>query len=96
MNDGRKVLTLGGDHSIVLGSLDGHINAKKRTQEEVCVLWVDAHADVNTADTSETGSLHGMTVALLVKELHHYWPYLPGLEWQKPTYVSCYKLFYLQ
>jgi len=81
LEEGRTALTLGGDHSIALGTVDGHIRAKKK----VCVLWVDAHADVNTIDTSDTGNMHGMPVALLVKELTDNWPYLPGLDWQKPT-----------
>ncbi|XP_024081118.1 arginase, hepatic isoform X2 [Cimex lectularius] len=81
MKDERKVLIVGGDHSIALGSVDGHMKAKNG---KVCLLWVDAHADLNTADTSDTGNMHGMPVSLLVKELLHYWPYLPGFEWQQP------------
>lgn len=74
------MLTLGGDHSIVVGSVDGHVKAR----DKVSLLYVDAHADLNTADTSPSGNVHGMTVALLVKELYHYWPYLPGMDWQQP------------
>ncbi|CAB0009844.1 unnamed protein product [Nesidiocoris tenuis] len=81
MSDQRKVLTIGGDHSIALGSVDGHVQAKNG---EVCLLWVDAHADLNTANTSDSGHMHGMPVSLLVKELADYWPYLPGLDWQTP------------
>lgn len=79
--DGRKAVTLGGDHSIALGSVDGHVRSKGG---KVCLLWVDAHADINTADTTETGHIHGMGVSLLAKELADYWPYLPGLDWQVP------------
>ncbi|KAF6204566.1 hypothetical protein GE061_018726 [Apolygus lucorum] len=91
MREHRKVLTIGGDHSIALGSVDGHIQAKNG---EICLLWVDAHADLNTADTSESGHMHGMPVSLLVKELADYWPYLPGLDWQKPT-MSIKNLAYI-
>lgn len=80
LKNGNKVLTLGGDHSIVIGSVDAHVNA----HENVSLLYVDAHADLNTADTSPSGNVHGMTVALLVRELYHYWPYLPGMDWQQP------------
>lgn len=50
----------------------------------ISVLWVDAHADINTLFTSPTGHVHGMVLALLLKELSDYWPHLPGWEWQEP------------
>lgn len=81
IKDGRICVTLGGDHSLGVGTVDGHIQAKG---EEVCVLWVDAHADLNTNRTSSTGNVHGMPMALLARELSDYWPYLPGMDWQKP------------
>nr|CAD7433799.1 unnamed protein product [Timema monikensis] len=81
MKDGRVCVTLGGDHSVSIGTIDGHVKARGN----VAVLWVDAHADLNTADTSLTGNIHGMPVALLAKELSDYWPYIPGMDWQKPT-----------
>lgn len=49
------------------------------------MLWIDAHADLNTNKTSDSGNVHGMPMALLAKELSDYWPYLPGLDWQKPV-----------
>nr|CAD7444637.1 unnamed protein product [Timema bartmani] len=92
MKDGRVCVTLGGDHSLSIGTVDGHVKARG----DVAVLWVDAHADnadLNTADTSPTGNVHGMPVALLAKELSDYWPYLPGMDWQKPTWVLSIKQF---
>nr|XP_050844355.1 arginase-2, mitochondrial isoform X2 [Vespula vulgaris] len=80
LQDGRCVLTLGGDHSLGIGTIDGHVQAMK----DVAVLWVDAHADLNTNKTSESGNVHGMPVALLTTELSDYWPHLPGMDWQKP------------
>lgn len=62
--------------------MDGHIQAKS---ENICLLWIDAHADLNTNKTSKTGNIHGMPVALLARELSDYWPYLPGMDWQKPV-----------
>ena len=50
-------------------------------------MWVDAHADLNTNKTSESGNVHGMPVALLTSELADYWPYLPGMDWQQPMYL---------
>ncbi|XP_059480121.1 arginase, hepatic [Neocloeon triangulifer] len=80
LSEGRLCLSLGGDHSMGVGTIDGHYQAKG----DLAVLWVDAHADINTNATSPTGNLHGMPVALLVKELADYWPYLPGMDWQMP------------
>lgn len=52
-----------------------------RHNKDIAVVWVDAHADINTNSTSVTGNIHGMTVAVLAKELETYWPKLPGMEW---------------
>lgn len=51
---------------------------------DIALIWVDAHADLNTNKTSTTGLFHGMPVALLTSELADYWPHLPGMDWQKP------------
>lgn len=80
LKDDRCVLTLGGDHSVSIGTIDGHVQA----MEDVAILWIDAHADLNTNKTSESGNVHGMPVALLTTELSDYWPHLPGMDWQKP------------
>ena len=80
LKEDRLCLTIGGDHSCGIGTIDGHVKAKG----DVAVLWVDAHADLNTNATSPTGNIHGMPVALLVKELSDYWPYLPGMDCQQP------------
>lgn len=63
---GRFVLTLGGDHSIAIGTISGTAKAtRERLGREVAVIWVDAHADINTPETSESGNIHGMPVAFL-------------------------------
>ncbi|XP_033207415.1 arginase, hepatic [Belonocnema kinseyi] len=80
LNDDRTVVTLGGDHSVGIGTIDGHVKVHK----DVAVLWVDAHADLNTNKTSDSGNVHGMPVALLTSELSDYWPHLPGMDWQQP------------
>ena len=56
--NGDFVMTVGGDHSIALGSLFGILKARPETG----VLWVDAHADLHTPLSSESGNLHGMCV----------------------------------
>ncbi|KAF2835643.1 Ureohydrolase [Patellaria atrata CBS 101060] len=63
---GRFVLTLGGDHSIAIGSIGGTAKAiRERLGREIAVIWVDAHADINTPETSDSGNIHGMPVAFL-------------------------------
>lgn len=63
---GRMVLTLGGDHSIAIGTISGTARAtRERLGREIAVVWVDAHADINTPEASESGNIHGMPVAFL-------------------------------
>lgn len=59
---GHLALTLGGDHSIGVGSVAGALKARP----ESAVVWVDAHADINSTRTSETGHLHGMVLSFLI------------------------------
>ena len=56
---GSIPLVLGGDHSVALGTLGGLASAHGRGG----VLWIDAHADVNTPETSPSGNVHGMSLA---------------------------------
>lgn len=63
---GRFVLTLGGDHSIAIGTVSGTAKAiRERLGREIAVIWVDAHADINTPETSDSGNIHGMPVSFL-------------------------------
>lgn len=57
---GRFPLVLGGDHSLSIGSVRGAARNKK-----LGVIWIDAHADFNTAETTPSGNIHGMSLALL-------------------------------
>ncbi|USP80115.1 arginase [Curvularia clavata] len=64
--DGKLVLTLGGDHSIAIGTISGTAKAvRERLGREIAVIWVDAHADINTPETSDSGNIHGMPVSFL-------------------------------
>ncbi len=69
---GRIPVVLGGDHSLSLGSVDGAARFCRATGRALFVLWLDAHADFNTPETSRSGNLHGMPLAALCGE--------PGLE----------------
>lgn len=78
VNDNRMPITLGGDHSLGIGSITGLL--RKNQAENLCILWVDAHLDLNTNTTSPSGNMHGMPASLLVKELRSDWPVIPELE----------------
>lgn len=56
-------IILGGDHSIVLGSLAGISAACKKSNKKLGVLYVDAHGDFNTCDTTLSGNIHGMCMS---------------------------------
>jgi arginase len=59
VSEGFLPLVLGGDHSIAMGTLGG----MARKHGPGGVLWIDAHGDVNTPDSSPTGNVHGMPLA---------------------------------
>lgn len=60
VESGRFPLVLGGDHSIAIGTLAGLSNH----YENLGVIWYDAHGDINTDETSPSGNIHGMPVAV--------------------------------
>ncbi|XP_020842727.1 arginase-1 isoform X1 [Phascolarctos cinereus] len=78
--DGRTSLLLGGDHSLAIGSISGHA----KVHPDLCVIWVDAHSDINTPLTTTTGNLHGQPVSFLMKELKGKMPDIPGFSWVTP------------
>ena len=59
---GNKVVTIGGDHSIAMGSIAGVLSK----YPNVGVIWYDAHTDINTEATSPSGNAHGMPLAALM------------------------------
>ncbi len=67
---GRFPLVLGGDHSVAVGTISGvsgfHHSKDPGKVPKVGLLWFDAHADLNTPDTSPTGNIHGMPLACLL------------------------------
>ncbi|KAK6329354.1 hypothetical protein J4Q44_G00013320 [Coregonus suidteri] len=89
-NDGYTCVMLGGDHSLAIGSIQGHAAAK----EDLSVVWVDAHADINTPLTSPTGNIHGQPMSYLIRELHSKIPVLPNFSWIKPC-VSAKDIVYI-
>ena len=63
----KFVLTLGGDHSIALGSIAGLLHAYSSSLR---IIWVDAHADINLPETSPSGNIHGMPLAFLFQYIN--------------------------
>ncbi len=66
LDDGMTPLVLGGDHSLAAGSVSGVSEFYRRRGEKIGVLWIDAHSDINTPQTSPSGNVHGMPLAALV------------------------------
>lgn len=58
-------ILLGGDHSLSIGSIAAVARHCAAMQRPLSVLWLDAHADFNTPDTSPSGNIHGMPVAVI-------------------------------
>ena len=57
-------VTLGGDHSLAIGSIAGVSNYYRKRKEEFGLVWYDAHGDINTPATSPSGNVHGMPLAV--------------------------------
>jgi arginase len=68
LREGRLPLTLGGDHSLAMGSISGVARYAAEAERELFILWLDAHSDYNTPATSPSGNMHGMPVAMLSGE----------------------------
>ena len=63
---GALPLVLGGDHSLAAGSVAASAAAARQRDERLGLLWIDAHGDMNTPDTSPSGNVHGMPLAALL------------------------------
>ena len=63
---GDVPLVLGGDHSVAIGTVSGVAEHHKQRGERIGLIWVDAHADMNTPGTSPSGNIHGMPLSALL------------------------------
>jgi arginase len=67
LDDGAMPLVLGGDHSLAAGSVAASAEwVRKTTARPVGLVWVDAHGDMNTPETTTSGNVHGMPLAALL------------------------------
>jgi len=63
---GELPLTIGGDHSIAIGSLSGIAKAYRQRGQSLGLVYLDAHADMNTPESTPSGNIHGMPLAVLL------------------------------
>ncbi|MDO8558608.1 MAG: arginase [bacterium] len=85
-------LVLGGDHSIAIGTVTGVSRYFQKKGKRIGLIWIDAHADMNTPQTSPSGNVHGMPLACCVglgpKELTHLAGYAPVVRPQNVVLVG--------
>ena len=78
---GKVPVVLGGDHSLAIGTMAGISRCYRKRKKQVGLIWIDAHADMNTPDSSPSGNIHGMPLACCVgigpKELTNLFGYSP-------------------
>ena len=65
LDSGLFPVTLGGDHSVAIGSAGAVADFASARHQEAGLFWADAHIDMNTPQTSPSGNLHGMALAVL-------------------------------
>ncbi len=63
---GKVPVVLGGDHSVAAGTVAGVAEFYRRQDQRIGLLWIDAHSDMNTPDSSPSGNVHGMPLAALM------------------------------
>ena len=66
MEEGFLPLVLGGDHSIAIGVMSGAAAHFRKQQKKIGCVWLDAHGDMNTPETSPSGNVHGMPLAAVM------------------------------
>jgi len=66
LEKGRLPLVLGGDHSLAIGSVAGSSGFYAKQGDAIGLIWLDAHGDSNTPETTPSGNIHGMALAVLL------------------------------
>ena len=82
LEGGAVPVVLGGDHSQAVGTISALSTYYRKQGKDIGVLWVDAHTDMNTPETSPSGNIHGMPLATL---LGHGAPELVALSGDQPA-----------
>ncbi len=85
-------ITLGGDHSVVIGSIAGTSAFYRSKGEAIGLIWLDAHGDLNTSETTSSGNIHGMPLAATLgygnPTLSHIFDYAPKVSVQHCALVG--------
>ncbi|CAH6718162.1 arginase [[Candida] jaroonii] len=89
LKDGRLPVTVGGDHSIGTGTL----LAALQHNPDTCILWIDAHADINSPKTSDSGNLHGCPVSFLMGIDKESYP--PEFDWIPSGILKSNRIAYI-
>ena len=66
LSNGYSPIVLGGDHSIAVGTVSGVAEFYRQKDQKIGLIWIDAHSDINTPETSPSGNVHGMPLAALM------------------------------
>lgn len=84
LNESKFPLCIGGDHSMALGTIAGIAAHCRKEKKSFGVIWIDAHADMNTHETTPTGNIHGMPLATSMglghKSLVEFYGFYPKLK----------------
>ncbi|HET7692324.1 MAG TPA: arginase [Gemmatimonadota bacterium] len=92
MRAGAVPLVLGGDHSLSIGSIAGASRWARENDADLGLLWFDAHADMNTPDTTPSGNIHGMPLAASLgygsAELTEIAGFSPKVRWDKTVLIG--------
>jgi len=86
---GLSPVVLGGDHSVAIGTVSGMSRWLRAQRRSLGLLWIDAHADMNTPRTTPSGNVHGMPLACLIgqgpRQLTHIFGYAPKV---RPEHIA--------
>lgn len=63
---GKMPVVLGGDHSVAAGTVAGVAGFYRRQEQKIGLVWIDAHSDINTPESSPSGNVHGMPLAAIM------------------------------
>src|SRR6185312_3871830 len=66
LEQGMTPVVLGGDHSIAVGTVSGVAEFYRRQGQKIGLIWIDAHSDINTPESSPSGNVHGMPLAAIL------------------------------
>src|SRR3954471_9474670 len=81
LDAGVVPLVLGGDHSVAAGTVAGVSEFYRRQNQRIGLIWIDAHTDINTPESSPSGNVHGMPLAAITglgpPELSHIYNFSP-------------------